>query len=38
MIRSLVDGALNNRFIVLAVALMIFVGGLIAFKVCIPLR
>jgi cobalt-zinc-cadmium resistance protein CzcA len=33
MIRSLVDAALNNRFIVLAAALMIFIGGLIAFKV-----
>src|ERR1700758_3805321 len=33
MIRSLVDAALNNRFIVLALALLIFVGGFIAFKV-----
>ena len=32
MIRSLVDGALNNRFIVLAIAVMLLVGGLIAFK------
>ena len=33
MIRSLVDTALNNRFIVLAAAIMVFIGGLIAFKV-----
>jgi len=33
MIRSIVDGALNNRFIVLAIALLVFVAGLIAFKV-----
>ena len=33
MIRSLVDAALNNRFIVLAAALMVFIGGIIAFKV-----
>jgi len=33
MIRSLVDAALNNRFIVLAIALLVFVAGLIAFKV-----
>src|SRR5580704_8622785 len=33
MIRSLVDTALNNRFIVLALALLIFVGGFIAFKI-----
>ena len=32
MIRSLVDGALNNRFIVLAIAILIFVGGYVAFK------
>jgi cobalt-zinc-cadmium resistance protein CzcA len=33
MIRSLVDTALHNRFIVLAIAVMLFVGGFIAFKV-----
>ena len=33
MIRSLVDAALNNRFIVLAIAVVVFVAGLIAFKV-----
>ena len=33
MIRSLVDTALNNRFIVLALAVMLLVGGLVAFKV-----
>jgi len=32
MIRSIVDTALNNRFIVLALALMLLVAGLIAFK------
>jgi cobalt-zinc-cadmium resistance protein CzcA len=32
MIRSLVDTALNNRFIVLALAVMLLVGGLVAFK------
>src|ERR1700758_1459441 len=32
MIRSLVDAALNNRFIVLALAVVLFVWGLIAFK------
>jgi len=32
MIRSLVDTALNNRFIVLAIFLLLLVGGLIAFK------
>ncbi len=32
MINSLVDFALNNRFIVLSVAVVLFVWGLIAFK------
>src|ERR1700740_1265654 len=32
MIRSLVDTALNNRFIVLALAVLLLVAGLIAFK------
>ena len=32
MIRSLVDFALNNRFIVLSIALLLFVWGIIAFK------
>ncbi len=32
MIRSLVDFALNNRFIVLSVALAVFVWGVISFK------
>jgi cobalt-zinc-cadmium resistance protein CzcA len=32
MIRSIVDFALNNRFIVLSVAVVLFVWGLIAFK------
>jgi heavy metal efflux system protein len=32
MIRGLVDVALNNRFIVLSIALLLFVWGIIAFK------
>ena len=32
MIRSLVDGALNARFIVLSVAVLLFGAGIIAFK------
>ncbi|MFZ0923337.1 MAG: efflux RND transporter permease subunit [Candidatus Acidiferrales bacterium] len=32
MIRSIVDFALNNRFIVLSVAVALFVGGIISFK------
>jgi cobalt-zinc-cadmium resistance protein CzcA len=32
MIRSLVDSALNNRFVVLSIALLLFVWGVIAFK------
>ena len=32
MIRSLVDSALNNRFVVLSIALLLFVWGMIAFK------
>ena len=32
MINALVDFALNNRFIVLSVAVVLFVWGLIAFK------
>ncbi len=32
MIRSIVDFALNNRFIVLSVAVVLFVWGLVAFK------
>jgi cobalt-zinc-cadmium resistance protein CzcA len=32
MIRSLVDAALNNRFVVLSIALLLFVWGMIAFK------
>ncbi len=32
MIRALVDSALNNRFVVLSVALLLFVWGVIAFK------
>jgi heavy metal efflux system protein len=31
MIRSLVDFALNNRFLVLALAILLFVGGAVAF-------
>ncbi|HLY16302.1 MAG TPA: CusA/CzcA family heavy metal efflux RND transporter [Bryobacteraceae bacterium] len=33
MIRSIVDRALNNRFIVLALAVMLLAAGLVAFKV-----
>jgi heavy metal efflux system protein len=32
MIRAIVDAALNNRFIVLSVALILFIWGIIAFK------
>ena len=32
MIRSLVDAALDNRYIVLAITLLLFVWGIIAFK------
>jgi cobalt-zinc-cadmium resistance protein CzcA len=32
MIRALVDAALNNRFIVLSIAFILFVWGMIAFK------
>jgi heavy metal efflux system protein len=32
MIRSLVDGALNARFIALSVAILLFIAGIIAFK------
>src|SRR5580698_1155265 len=32
MIRSIVDFALNNRFVVLSMALLLFVWGIIAFK------
>src|SRR5271168_4050532 len=32
MIRALVDSALNNRFIVLCIAFLLFVWGIIAFK------
>jgi heavy metal efflux system protein len=32
MIRSLVGFALNNRFIVLSIALLLFVWGIISFK------
>ena len=32
MIRSLVDFALNNRFIVLGVGVLLFVGGIVSFK------
>src|ERR1700744_5624279 len=32
MIRSVVDFSLNNRFIVLSVALALFIWGIIAFK------
>src|ERR1700720_1831894 len=32
MIRSFVDFALNNRFIILSVAVLLFVWGVIAFK------
>ena len=32
MIRALVDFSLNNRFMVLSLALMLFVWGIIAFK------
>src|SRR5580692_3642483 len=32
MIRSLVDFALNNRFVVLALAVVLFIGGIISFK------
>ena len=32
MIASIVDYALNNRFIVLSVAVVLFVWGIVAFK------
>src|SRR6202166_3421774 len=32
MIRAIVDFALNNRFLVLAVSVILFVGGFIAFR------
>ena len=32
MIRSLVDFALNNRFVVLSLALILFAGGVVSFK------
>jgi heavy metal efflux system protein len=32
MIRALVDFALNNRFVVLSIALLLFIWGIIAFK------
>jgi cobalt-zinc-cadmium resistance protein CzcA len=32
MIRYLVDSALNNRFVVLSIALLLFIWGMIAFK------
>jgi cobalt-zinc-cadmium resistance protein CzcA len=32
MIRSLVDSALDNRYIVLGIALLLFVAGIVAFK------
>jgi cobalt-zinc-cadmium resistance protein CzcA len=32
MIRTLVDGALNSRFVVLSVALLVLIAGFIAFK------
>src|SRR5271167_2031907 len=32
MIRSLVDSALNNRFVVLSMAILLFIWGIIAFK------
>ncbi len=32
MIRSFVDFALNNRFVVLSIAFLLFVWGIIAFK------
>jgi heavy metal efflux system protein len=32
MIRSLVDFALNNRFVVLGLALVLFAGGIVSFK------
>jgi len=32
MIRSLVDFALNNRFVVLGLAVVLFIGGIISFK------
>ena len=32
MIRSFVDFALNNRFVILSVAVVLFVWGIIAFK------
>jgi Cu/Ag efflux pump CusA len=32
MIRSLVDHALNNRFVVLSLAALLFICGMIAFK------
>ena len=31
MIRGLVDFALNNRFLVLAIALLLFAGGAVSF-------
>jgi heavy metal efflux system protein len=32
MIRALVDFALNNRFVVLGLALVLFAGGIVSFK------
>jgi cobalt-zinc-cadmium resistance protein CzcA len=32
MIRGLVDFALNNRFMVLALAIMLFIWGVISFR------
>src|ERR1700720_3479313 len=32
MIRSLVDFALNNRFVILGLALILFAGGIVSFK------
>jgi cobalt-zinc-cadmium resistance protein CzcA len=32
MIRSLIDFALNNRFVVLGLAIVLFIGGIVSFK------
>ena len=34
MIRGLVDFALNNRFMILAMAILLFVWGAISFIIC----
>jgi cobalt-zinc-cadmium resistance protein CzcA len=34
MIRRFVDFALNNRFLVLALAILLFAWGVVSFKTC----